>query len=245
MCGIAGCLRRDGRAPDRAALQAMAMALRHRGPDDAGIEIAGNVGLVHTRLAIVDLSLAGHAPMRLGEHWLTYNGEVFNHLALRDTLPGPWTGHSDTETVLHALAERGTGALAEFNGFFALAWLDGPGRRLVLSRDRFGVKPLYVARTADAVWFASEMKALLAAGVPARPNPGAIEHMAHLGWVQGEETGLRDITRLPPGTALELSLDGGREQAVRWFDPPELVDRQRARELARRSRAELRDELAE
>src|SRR4051794_19457217 len=193
----------------------MARALGHRGPDDTGIEIAGNVGLVHTRLSIVDLSPAGHAPMRLGEHWLTYNGEVFNHIALRDTLRGPWTGHSDTETVLHALAERGIGALAEFNGLFALAWLDGPGRRLALSRDRWGIKPLFVARTAEALWFASEMKALLAAGVPARPNPDVIRHMAHLGWVQGFETGLRDIVRLSPGTALELSLDGGREQALR------------------------------
>jgi asparagine synthase (glutamine-hydrolysing) len=245
VCGIAGCIRRDGREPDRGALEAMARALHHRGPDDIGVEVVGPVGLVHRRLSIVDLSDAGHAPMQLGEHWLTYNGEVFNHAALREELSGPWTGHSDTETVLHALAEGGTAALGRFDGFWGLAWLDGPGRRLVLSRDRFGVKPLFVARTADAIWFASEMKALLAAGVPARPNVDAIRHMAHLGWVNGPETGLRDVTRLMPGTALSISLDGLAEREERWFDPPELVDRDRARSLARRSRDELRAELAQ
>src|SRR5690242_13986627 len=102
MCGIAGCIVPAGRTPDRAALERMGSALGHRGPDDAGVAVVGQVGLVHRRLSIVDLSPAGHQPMEHpgGRWWLTYNGEVFNHLALREALPGTaWTGSSDTETL--------------------------------------------------------------------------------------------------------------------------------------------------
>ena len=103
MCGIAGCISPPGAAPDHAALERMARALAHRGPDDHGIEVAGQVGLVHTRLSIVDPSPAGHQPMELGggRWWLTYNGEVFNHLELRRELePASWRGHTDTEPRL-------------------------------------------------------------------------------------------------------------------------------------------------
>src|SRR5919106_3208103 len=110
MCGIAGCVTADGRRPDRGTLDALAAALGHRGPDDAGIEIVGNVGLVHTRLAIVDPSPAGHEPIQHAQSgwWLTYNGEVFNHTELRERLPDyRYRGGSDAETLLHALASWG------------------------------------------------------------------------------------------------------------------------------------------
>src|SRR5687767_4110949 len=114
MCGIAGCVAAPGRAPERSALERMAAALAHRGPDDEGIAVDGQVGLVQRRLAIVDPSPAGHAPMEdAGGDWLlTYNGEVFNHLDLRDELPGvPWRGGSDTETLVEALARWGEDAV--------------------------------------------------------------------------------------------------------------------------------------
>ena len=109
MCGIAGCVAPAGEAPDREALERMGAALSHRGPDDQGIDVEGNVGLVNRRLAIVDPTAAGHQPMRTrdGDWLLTYNGEVFNHLDLRRELePHAWQGHSDTETVLEALARE-------------------------------------------------------------------------------------------------------------------------------------------
>jgi asparagine synthase (glutamine-hydrolysing) len=139
-----------GRAePDAATLQRMAEALAHRGPDDTGVEIVGQVGLVHTRLAIVDPSPAGHQPMcdRQGRWWLTYNGEIFNHHSLRRELgPRDWRGGSDTETLLHGLGAWGQAVVTRCNGLFAFAALDTARRRLLLVRDRFGVKPLYLAR---------------------------------------------------------------------------------------------------
>src|SRR5919109_466173 len=142
MCGIAGCIVAPGGRPDRARLERMATAIAHRGPDDLGIEVVGQVGLVNTRLAIVDPSPVGHQPMSddQGRWWLTYNGEVFNHLELRAQLgPRAWRGGSDTETVLAALEAWGDDALPRFNGLFAFAALDAARGRVVLARDRFGV----------------------------------------------------------------------------------------------------------
>src|SRR4051812_50117931 len=115
MCGIGGCVAPPGAAVPRDALQRMAAAMRHRGPDDSGVEIVGNVGLVHTRLAIVDPSPVGHAPMASvdGQWWLTYNGEAFNHLELRAALGGRgWRGGSATPTGGRAPAGGGGRALA-------------------------------------------------------------------------------------------------------------------------------------
>src|SRR3712207_2924734 len=162
MCGIAGCIAPAGTAPDRAALERMGAALAHRGPDDAGVEIVGQVGLVHRRLSIVDPRPEGHQPMALdgGRWWLTYNGEAFNHAELRARLPGgPYRTQTDTETVLRALDAHGDDAPALLNGLFAFAALDRDRRRVLLVRDRFGVKPLYVARHEGALWFASEQRA--------------------------------------------------------------------------------------
>ena len=144
MCGIAGCVVAAGARPDEEALRRMSAALRHRGPDDDGVAVVGGVGLVHRRLAIVDPSPAGHCPMEHpdGRWWLTYNGEVFNHLELRRSLPAVrWRGGSDTETLLHALAAWDVAAVERCNGLFAYAALDRERRRLLLVRDRFGVKP--------------------------------------------------------------------------------------------------------
>src|SRR4051794_38346719 len=110
MCGVGGYVVAGGRTPERARLAAMARAMGHRGPDDSGIDVVGSVGLVHTRLSIVDPRPTGHQPMRHpeGRWWLSYNGEVFNHLELRGELgDARFRGGSDTETVLHALAHWG------------------------------------------------------------------------------------------------------------------------------------------
>jgi asparagine synthase (glutamine-hydrolysing) len=246
MCGIAGCVAPAGSQPDRDALERMGAALAHRGPDDQGLVVEGRVGLVSRRLAIVDPTSAGHQPMRHpGGRWrLAYNGEVFNHLDLRRELePARWQGHSDTETVLEALSRWGEDALPRFNGLFGLAALDADGGRLLLARDRWGVKPLYWAQHRGCFWFASEMGALFAAGVPRRALPDVVAHAVVHGWANGRATPFAGIERLLPGTALSVDLETLEVSQRRWFDPAALVDPERMLALARGPRRALADLL--
>src|SRR5437588_8179774 len=246
MCRIAGCVGAEGTRPDEGALERMAAALGHRGPDDRGIETVGNVGLVHTRLAIVDPTPAGHQPMgdRDSGWWLSYNGEVFNHLALRSELDGAgWRSGTDTETLLRALETWGEDAVPRCNGLFAFAALDSRRGRLLLVRDRFGVKPLYVARHAGALWFASELRALLAVGVPPRARRDLLAHSVAYGWANGRETPLEGIDRVLPGTLLDVELATLTVDERRWYDPAAAVDRERSATLASRPRTELAAEV--
>lgn len=242
MCGIAGCVTPPGREPDLAALQRMEASLAPRGPDDSGIERWRNVGLVNTRLAIVDPGPAGRQPMadHLDRCLLTYNGEVYNHRELRSELSvQSWRGHSDTETLVEALAAWGPAAIERCNGPIAFAALDKVGRRLVLARDRFGKKPIYLARHEGVLWFASEMRALLAAGVPARANREVLAHTATRGWAHGRGTPFEKIERLPPGTALTVDLRTLDVSERRWYEPADTVDPELSAELARLSRRDL------
>lgn len=227
MCGIAGCAAAPGARPDEAALARMTSALAHRGPDDSGVVVQGSVGLAHTRLAIVDPSPAGRQPMRgPGGWWLTYNGEVFNHGSLRGAMGDgvEWRGGSDTETVLRLLERDGLSAVPRLNGLFAFAALDPGGRRLVLARDRFGVKPLYVARHGGALWFASEIGALLAAGVPREPDRDVLAQALVRGWSNGPWTPIAGVTRVMPGTLVEVDLETLGLKERRWYDPLATVD---------------------
>ena len=170
MCGIAGYLQKDVDNPSVIA-ERMALAITHRGPNDAGVwsDDAEGVALAHQRLSIVDLSLAGHQPMisPCGRYVLVYNGEIYNHLDLRNELVAEggnfdWRGHSDTETLLAALRHWGIeNALKRLNGMFAFALWDRNERKLVLARDRMGEKPLYYGRSGGAFLFGSELKALV------------------------------------------------------------------------------------
>lgn len=244
MCGIAGCVLPPGQVPDTSVLERMAAAIAHRGPDGTGVAVEGSVGLAHARLAIVDPTPAGAQPMaHPGGRWhISYNGEVFNHLELRTQLPGtPWRGGSDTETVLHALAEWGEDAIPRCNGLYAYAALDVERGRLLLVRDRFGVKPLYVARHDGGLWFASEIRALLAAGVPRRPRTGVLKHTAVHGWANGRLTPIEGIDRVLPGTLVSLDLDTLEATERRWYEPADQVDPERARALASLPRAEHAD----
>ena len=220
----------------------MARAIDHRGPDAHGIEVVGSVGLAHTRLAIVDPTPAGAQPMADagGRWWLTYNGEVFNHAELRRELPGVgWRGHSDTETLVEALAAWGDEAIARCNGLFAYAALDEERRRLLLVRDRFGVKPLYIARHDGGLWFASEFRALLAAGLPRRARSQTLAHAVVHGWANGRLTPLEGVDRVLPGTAVSIDLDTLAAEERRWYYPGDAVDPERAAMLARLGRDEL------
>lgn len=166
MCGIAGLLYLDNRSVSPPVLKRMTDAIAHRGPDSDGIWIDGSIGLGHRRLAIVDLSPAGHQPMVSADHRyvVSYNGEIYNHLEIRAELEakGYWfRSKSDTEVLLYAFAEWGIKALPRFNGMFAVALYDRQKKTLLLARDRYGIKPLYYSIQDGVVSFASEQKAIL------------------------------------------------------------------------------------
>ena len=246
MCGIAGCVAAAGAVPEDSPLERMSAALIHRGPDGQAIRKIGRVGLVATRLAIVGTGPSGDQPLTDagGTTWLAYNGEIFNHAELRDELgPVRWCGGSDTETLVELLAARGEAALPRLNGLFAFAALDLRAKRLSLVRDRFGVKPLYIARHADTWWFASEIGALIAAGVPARINSEALAHHLARGWVNGRSTLVDGISRVLPGTLVAIDLATGSATERSWYRPGEEVSGVRADELAQLPRAALIDEL--
>jgi asparagine synthase (glutamine-hydrolysing) len=234
--------------PERDRLEAMRDALTHRGPDDTGIQVIDNVALVHTRLSIVDLSERGHQPMGHpgGDWWIAYNGEIYNHPALRrelDAEGAQFVGDSDTETLLWALERWGQPMVTRLSGQFAFAALDLGARRLLLCRDRFGVKPLYLARFAGGLWWASEPAALVAAGAPAKPTRMAWDNLNGGAYLGGEETLLDGVTRLPPGAWGEISLENAEMRTDIWHLPGDDVDPQRSAHLSRRSRSELVSEL--
>ena len=228
MCGIAGILKFDPR--DRAEtprLHRMSRVLTHRGPDGDGLMADGQVGLAHRRLAIIDVA-AGAQPMSNedGSIWIVFNGEIYNHNDLRGELQA--LGHTyktrcDTETIVHAYEEFGERAPERLQGMFAFAIWDARQRRLLLGRDRLGIKPLYVACTDTELLFGSEIKAILAASsttppLDERALPGYLAH----GYVNGEQTLFRGITRLQPGHTLSWSLDAGIRQRRYWRLPPPL-----------------------
>jgi asparagine synthase (glutamine-hydrolysing) len=209
MCGIAGVITLSPSADElRPALEAAAAALRHRGPDDFGITLDGPVGFVHTRLSIIDLA-GGHQPIVSPDGALSavVNGEIYNYVELRPEFSArngvePLT-HSDSECALQVYAAEGVQGLRRLHGMFALALHDRASRRVVLARDRLGIKPLYVYADARRVVFGSELKALLPL-LPATPalEADAIAQFLENEFLMGEETVFAGISRVPPGHAL-------------------------------------------
>ena len=167
MCGIAGLYNLTGEPIEATRVAGMCALIRHRGPDDHGVFTRGPVGLGHRRLSIIDLSPRGRNPMTNEDEtvYLTFNGEVYNYLDLRPGLIA--AGHrfqsdTDTEVIIHLYEEHGPACVERLNGMFAFALWDERRRRLVLARDRFGVKPLYYTVLGGTLAFASEVKAFLA-----------------------------------------------------------------------------------
>jgi asparagine synthase (glutamine-hydrolysing) len=166
MCGIAGILARPGEIVHEGILKLMGEAIQHRGPDDHGSHVDGPVGLTSRRLAVIDITPAGHQPMATedGRHTIVYNGELYNFRALADELAARghrFRSHSDTEVVLRAYREWGTRCVERFNGMFALAIWDRAEQRLFIARDRYGIKPLYWTRVGNELVFGSEVKSFL------------------------------------------------------------------------------------
>jgi asparagine synthase (glutamine-hydrolysing) len=224
VCGIAGELRHDGAPVDRAMLRRAARSIAHRGPDDEGLHLHGPVGLAHRRLSIIDLSESGHQPMSNedGTIWLTYNGEIYNFRELRRLLEARghrFVSHTDSEVLVHGYEEWGVKLLDRLNGIFAFAIWDSRERQLLLARDRFGTKPLYLRRESRRLLFGSEIKAILAlAGEPARLSlPALVEYMTFQN-IFGEQTLFEGVTMLPPGTWLNVGADGGATRGT-YYDP--------------------------
>src|SRR3954454_23129104 len=221
MCGFAVEVRRDGPA-DREALERMGAVLAPRGPDGAGLWTGEGAGMVHRRLAVIDLSDLGAQPMRDGELTIVFNGCVYNHHELRAQLRAlghSFASHSDTEVLLKGWREWGEDLPRHLNGMFAFALHDGT--RTVLVRDRLGIKPLYLAEAGGSLRAASTLPALLAGGgIDTRVDPVALHH--YLSWhsvVPAPRTILRGVTKLPPATLLVIEPDGRRREH-RYWDPP-------------------------
>ncbi|WP_114952877.1 asparagine synthase (glutamine-hydrolyzing) [Sphingosinicella terrae] len=226
MCGIAGLVRLDGAPISPAVLQRMTDAIAHRGPDGEGQWIDGNVGIGHRRLSIIDLSPAGHQPMASadGRYLLSYNGEIYNFRELRVELEArgyAFRSRTDSEVVLNALAEWGAEALTRFNGMFALALWDRRARRLLLARDRYGIKPLYVYRDGRQLAFASEQKAIMTLPdfAPVVDRAALLEYFTFQN-IFTDRTLLEGIALLPAGHHALLDLGQDRPAIVqsRYWD---------------------------
>lgn len=234
MCGIAGFVG-TGDCDPTGRLQRMSDRMTHRGPDDEGIFVDGSVGVAFRRLSIVDLS-GGQQPIADEAHRyvIVGNGEIYNAPELRRELEG--RGHvfrtgSDIETALHLFEELGPAAFSQLNGMFALAVLDRRDRSIHVVRDRLGIKPLFLARAAKGICFASEIPALRAgldaadAGLET-PNPRALRDFLTLGYVPSPNTAHTGIRRLPAGHYARLLPNGSVEEHA-WWTLPDYTQRER------------------
>lgn len=218
MCGLAGIVGAGARDGD--LLRRMAGTIAHRGPDDQGIWIddGAAVGFAHRRLAIVDLSAAGHQPMVSGNgrFVLVLNGEIYNHMAIRAELNAlrsiEWRGHSDTETLLEAIVQWGLrDAVQRVTGMFAIALWDRQGRTLQLARDRFGEKPLYYGWMGGDFAFASELKALRQhPGFESRVDRVALRQLIGTAYISAPRSIYQGLFKLLPGCILTADEDVGR-----------------------------------
>jgi asparagine synthase (glutamine-hydrolysing) len=223
MCGIAGCF--GAKQPDARTREQVLDALNHRGPDGRRGEVWPDATLLHTRLRIIDLSSAGDQPMANEDDsiWTVFNGEIYNHGSLRRELEARghlFRGRSDTEVLPHLYEEHGEGMFSRLRGMFSIAILDRRRSRLLLGRDRFGIKPLFFADCGESLAFASEIGALRHfPGVDLTPDPQAIADFAALLFIPAPWTIHRGIRALEPGTLLDCSLgaDGRIESSVRTF----------------------------
>jgi len=230
MCGIAGIVYQDRERPVAEALvRQMCTALRHRGPDDEGLHVRGAVGLGMRRLSIIDLS-GGRQPIfnEDGSKVIVFNGEIYNYRELRHGLVA--RGHAfrssgDTETVLHLYEEQGVECVTSLRGMFACAIWDATAETLVLARDRFGIKPLYVVTGPWGIAFASELKALHAAGLTNRQlDWEALDSFFQLGYVPAPRSAFLDVRKLEPGHTLVWRRDGGVVTRRYWQFPQHDMD---------------------
>lgn len=224
MCGVAGIYLLDAKVPEHAFLFAMAKSIEYRGPDDIGIYKGPSIGLVHRRLAIRDLSSAGHCPMSTpdGRFHLVFNGEIYNWRELRaelEVLGYTFNSHSDSEVVLVAYSVWGTDVVARLEGMFAIAIWDKHTRSLFLARDRMGEKPLYYVRTDRELYFSSSPSAVLHASGSLPIDPMGIAcHLSHA-FIPSSHTAWGGMRVLPPASWALAHADGHFEERRYWDFP--------------------------
>jgi asparagine synthase (glutamine-hydrolysing) len=231
MCGIIGIAARSG-PPPRQWLGAGCDALRHRGPDGEGEWWSedGRVGLAHRRLAIIDLSAAGHQPMHdsTGGSCIVFNGEIYNFKELREQLAAggyAFRSRTDTEVILAAYRAWGADCVTRFNGMFAFALYDARSRVLFMARDRAGEKPLFYALDDGTLRFASELKGLMAdPQFPRRIDAQALDCYLAMGFIPGERCILQGVKKLPPAHALVFNAETGALKVWRYWDLPPPAD---------------------
>ena len=252
MCGIAGFASSSVLGPDeRHRARMMRDVLVHRGPDGAGLWSDDHAALAHRRLSIVDLA-GGHQPLsnETGAIWVTFNGEIYNHADVRaelETAGHQYRTRSDTETIVHAYEQWGDECIHRFRGMFAFGLWDAPRRRLLLVRDRLGVKPLYWAQVGDRMLFASEIKAILESGLIApQAHRAVFSEVLATRSTAGSETMFENIYKLLPGH--RLIFEHGRARIEKYWDlpldgPDPELERIDERELIDRFRSLLQESV--
>ncbi len=222
MCGVAGIYKARNDVADRGLLCRMGGELEHRGPDGVGLYLDGRFGMVNTRLSIIDL-LTGDQPLgnEDGRFWVMQNGEIYNYPELMDELTAlghRFATHSDTEVLVHAYEEWGAACLDRLNGEFAFAVWDRQERELFLARDRFGIRPLFLARYGGDVLFASEARALLRhPRSERRIDPFSVVETFTLWAVQPDRSAFPGVFELPPGHYVRVTPEG-MGPLQRWWD---------------------------
>lgn len=234
MCGIAGFMGWH----DKPTLERMTQALSHRGPDDSGFYFKEDTGLGHRRLSIIDLDTGKQPISNEGKNiWVVFNGEIYNYRQLREHCKKrghAFSTNSDTEVIVHLYEDLGTDFVKELNGCFALALWDERLRRLILARDRLGIRPLFYVKKEGAVFFASEIKSFLAAGLLRKEiNHQALNDYLSLRYIPGESAMLKGVCSLPPASVL-ICERGSLKSSVYWnvsfsgrsrLKPQELVEK--------------------
>ncbi|MEO0582676.1 MAG: asparagine synthase (glutamine-hydrolyzing) [Bacteroidota bacterium] len=227
MCGIAGIINKTSAPVSFPILQAMAQKIHHRGPDDEGHMIEGPVGFYHKRLTIIDLT-TGQQPMTSGALTIIFNGEIYNYLELRDQLKMKGVAFettSDTEVILKMYQEYGEESIKLLNGMFAFLLYDRQRKKVIAARDHFGIKPMYLAETANEMLFGSEIKALLAhPAVKPEPNYEAINEYLTFQFLLGDLTLYKGIRKVLPGHYLRIDLETFQTEKIKYWEPNFEVD---------------------
>jgi len=246
LCGILGIWAKN--TAGKAQIPRLPFALKtllHRGPDHNGSKLFASVGLAHARLSIIDISAQANQPFSdaSGRYCLVYNGEIFNYRELRTELEQKGTtfrSNSDTEVLLHLLIESGISGLTKLNGFFAFAFYDREENKMLIARDRFGVKPLLYYEDDDKLIVSSEMPAFFKFDIDKTPDLRAINHYFSLTYVPSPESVLMKVRSLDPGSYLEISTDA---VAVKHYFTNELLSAETSQNYDR-SQSELFDLLS-
>lgn len=227
MCGINGIFHLNNKLVDKNQLVKMRDVLDHRGPDDSGIFLENNIGLGHRRLSIIDTSSAGHQPFysENGRYIIVFNGEIYNYQSFYDELKSKGIilkSGSDTEVLLKLYELYGLEILPRLNGMFAFAIWDKEEKKLVLVRDRMGVKPLYYSLYQNTLYFASEQKALFAAGIPIQISANGLEEYFFNRFVAGENTLYGNVNKLLPGHHMIIH-ENGSTKTTKWWNLKEEI----------------------